>query len=389
MPIRLIRRLLLFAHVPHHHPILLPLRMMRIRLLIPRLRARHPLIVRIVVPAALPIAIPFNAITAPGAAAAREQPEEPRRPAERHRQPRPDIDIASHRAMDVIVLERGVEPARERGVQNGSSEREADSEDAADGADDSGGEGAQPTEQRGDPDEDLHRRGDDGDDVRDVHPFRDLVVGVQPVLELRAEILVRDAVVQVPDVDGVEPVLLLRRAAVGHVVEARARGVLGEAAGAVVPEADVVEVVDAEGFGGVVGGLGNEGVGEGVFGEGVEEGAVEVDVGGVGAEEVEGVGDGGGAVGVADADDDEGDEGDDGHGHGGEDASEAAEFAHDCGRSGGMLTQLRGLEEKLSWEVKRVWWCERGELEVLNTTLLMMTDGGKEEERSGIMYYRK
>jgi len=54
-----------------------------------------------------------------------------------------------------------------------------------------------------------------------------------------------------------------------------------------------------------------------------------------------------------------------------------------------MLTQLRGLEEKLSWEVKRVWWCERGELEVLNTTLLMMTDGGKEEERSGIMYYRK
>ncbi len=343
MPIRLIRRLLLLAHVPHHHPILLPLRMMRIRLLIPRLRARHAFIIRIVVPPTFSIAIPFNPITAPGAAAAREQPEEARRPAERHRQPRPDIDIASHRAMDVIVLESSIKPARERCVQDSSSEREADSEDAADGADDSGGEGAQPTEQRGDPDEDLHRRGDDGDDVRDVHPFRDLVVGVQPVLELRAEILVRDAIVQVPDFDGVEPVLLLRRAAVGHVVEARARGVLGEAAGAVVPEADVVEVVDAEGFGGVVGRLLDEGVGEGVFGEGVEEGAVGVDVGGVGAEEVEGVGDGGGAVGVADADDDEGDEGDDGHGHGGEDAGEAAEFAHDCGRSGGMLTQLRRL----------------------------------------------
>lgn len=339
MPIRLIRRLLLLAHVPHHHPILLPLRMMRIRLLIPRLRARHAFIIRIVIPPTFSIAIPFNPITAPGAAAAREQPEEARRPAERHRQPRPDIDIASHRAMDVIILESSIKPARERCVQDSSSEREADSEDAADGADDSGGEGAQPTEQRGDPDEDLHRRGDDGDDVRDVHPFRDLVVGAQPVLELRAEILVRDAIVQVPDFDGVEPVLLLRRAAVGHVVEARARGVLGEAAGAVVPEADVVEVVDAEGFGGLL----DEGVGEGVFGEGVEEGAVGVDVGGVGAEEVEGVGDGGGAVGVADADDDEGDEGDGGHGHGGEDAGEAAEFAHDCGRSGGMLTQLRRL----------------------------------------------
>jgi len=343
MPVRLIRRLLLLAHVPHHHPVLLPLRMMRIRLLIPRLRARHPLIVGIVVPPPLSIAIPLDAITAPGAAAAREQPEEARRPAERHRQPRPNIDIASHRAMDVIILERGVEPARERGVQNSGGERKANGEDAADGADDSGGERAQPTEQRGDTDEDLHCRGDDSDDVRDVHPFRDLVVGVQPVLELRAEILVRDAVVQVPDVDGVEPVLLLRRAAVGHVVEARARGVLGEAAGAVVPEADVVEVVDAKGFGGVVGRLLDEGVGEGVLGDGVEEGAVGVDVGGVGAEEVEGVGDGGGAVGVADADDDEGDEGNDGHGHGGEDAGEAAEFAHDCGRSGGMLTQLRGL----------------------------------------------
>lgn len=370
MPIRLIRRLLLLAHVPHHHPILLPLRMMRIRLLIPRLRARHALIIRIVVPAPFPIAIPLDAITAPRAAAAREQPEEARRPTKRHRQPRPDIDIASHRAMDIIVLERGIKPAGERGVQDGSSEREADGEDAADGADDSGGERAQPAEQRGDTDEDLHRRGDDGDDVRDIHPFRDLVVGVQPVLELRAEILVRDAVVQMPDVDGVEPVLLLRGAAVGHIVEAAARGVLGEAAGAVVPEADVVEVVDAEGFGGFAGGLVDEGVGEGVFGQGVEEGAVGVDVGSVGAEEVEGVGDGGGAVGAADADDDEGDERDDGHGHWGEDTGEAAKFAHDCG--GWVVCYFRRVD------VSKVFWGRSSEC-----------GGVREEiEKYGTQFYR-
>lgn len=156
------------------------------------------------------------------------------------------------------------------------------------------------------------------------------MVGVQPAFEFRAEVLVGEAVVQVPDVDGVEPVLFLGWAAEGDAVEGAARAVLGEAAGAVVPEADVVEVVDAEGFGGVFGGALDEGVGEGVLGEGVEEGAFGLDVGGVGAEEVEGVGDGGGAVGAADADDDEGDEGDDGHGHGGEDAGEAAEFAHNC-----------------------------------------------------------
>jgi len=113
----------------------------------------------------------------------------------------------------------------------------------------------------------------------------------------------------------------------------------------------VVEVVDAEGFGGVVGGLLDEGVGESVLGQGVEEGAVGVDVGGVGAEEVEGVGDGGGAVGVADADDDEGDERDDGHGHWREDAGEAAEFAHRCG---GVYYSVGWVDKGSLGEVKRV-----------------------------------
>lgn len=167
--------------------------------------------------------------------------------------------------------------------------------------------------------------------------------------------LVRDTVVQMPDVHRVEPVLLLHGAAVGYVVETGSCGVLAEATAAVVPEADVVEVVDAEGFGGGVGGLGDEGVGERVLGKGGEEGAVGVDVGGVGAEEVEGVGDGG-VVGAADADDDEGDEGDDGHGHRGKDAGEAAEFAHDCGGWMGFGFSMIDWKQGSPGEVKRVWW---------------------------------
>lgn len=119
VPERLVRCLLLLAHVPHHDPVLLPRvppRLMRIRLLIARLRARHALVIRIVVPSPLSIAIPFDAITAPRAAAAREQPEEARRPAKCHRHPCPDIDGASHGAVDVVVLERGVEGAGERGI---------------------------------------------------------------------------------------------------------------------------------------------------------------------------------------------------------------------------------------------------------------------------------
>lgn len=121
MPERLIRRLLLLAHIPHHDATLLPcVRLLPcIRLLIPWLRAWHALIIRIVAPPALPIAIALNAIAASGAAAAREQPEEARGPTKRHGQPRPDIDIAPHGAVDVVVLERGVEGAGEGGVEDG------------------------------------------------------------------------------------------------------------------------------------------------------------------------------------------------------------------------------------------------------------------------------
>ena len=101
------------------------------------------------------------------------------------------------------------------------------------------------------------------------------------------------------------------RRAVRDVVAYTSRAVGGEVSGAVVPEADVVEVFEAEGGLDDGGGGVEEAVGEDVGGE-VEGGGVDVDVGGVGAEEVEGVVEGVGFVGAAEADDDEADEGGDG-----------------------------------------------------------------------------
>ena len=84
-----------------------------------------------------------------------------------------------------------------------------------------------------------------------------------------------------------------------------------EVSGAVIPEADVVEVFEAEGGFGDGGGGVEEAVGEDVGGQ-VQARGVDIDVGGVGAEEVEGVVEAVGLVGAAEADDGEADEGGDG-----------------------------------------------------------------------------
>ena len=118
------------------------------------------------------------------------------------------------------------------------------------------------------------------------------------------------------------------------------RAVGGEVSRAVVPEGDVVEVFEVEGGFGDGGGGVEEAVGEDVGGE-IQRGGVDVDVGGVGAEEVEGVVEGVGLVGAAEADDDEADEGGDGQGHGGEDAGETPGFTHDGGLFGGVVVGRR------------------------------------------------
>ena len=132
--------------------------------------------------------------------------------------------------------------------------------------------------------------------------------------------------------DGVEPELVGVRGAVRDVVAHAATGaiIVDEVSGAVVPQTDVVEVFEVEGGFGDGGGGVEEAVGEDVGGQ-VQRRGVDVDVGGVGAEEVEVVVEGVGFVGAAEGDDDEADEGGDGQGHGGEDAGEAAGFAHDGG----------------------------------------------------------
>ena len=91
-----------------------------------------------------------------------------------------------------------------------------------------------------------------------------------------------------PDLDRVEPELVLAVGAVGHLVRGGLGAVvIGEVAVAVVPQVDVVEVFHVEGLLDTFSGHIDDLVGQIVVWEvDVDGGGVNVDVGGVGSEEV-------------------------------------------------------------------------------------------------------
>lgn len=219
-------------------------------------RALHPLvIVRTILsthaPSRGPVAVALDALAAPGAAARGEEPEEAAGEGERDADPDDDVDLVAERALDVVFLEGGVEGAGESGVEDGACEGEADVEERADAADDGGGQAAPAREEGEEADEDLDDRGDEGDDVGDEHPFGDCAVGVQAVGQLFAEELVDAGVVEAPYVHRVEPELVLVRRAECDLVTDTPCAVCAEISRAIVPETDVVEVLDIEcGFGG-------------------------------------------------------------------------------------------------------------------------------------------
>ena len=134
-----------------------------------------------------------------------------------------------------------------------------------------------------------------------------------------------------------------------------AGGVLGKVPGAVVPEADVVKILDPQGLGGGAGTAVNkvdvgDGGSDGVRGQAgqVEDGGVDVDLRGVCSEEVEVVERAVALVCAAEADNDEADERRDGSYHREEDARETACFTHndDCVACSEWMSTKVGVERE-------------------------------------------
>ena len=313
-------------------------------------RALHPLVLvrALLVPEPAPggtVAVPLDLVAAPAAAARAEEPEETGGQGEEDAEPDGHVDAVAEGAVDVVFGQRVVEGARQGGVEDGGGEGECDEEEGADGRHDGRCEAAEAGEESEDADEDLGDGADERDEVGDEHPFRNDLVRVQAIAQLFAEELVDAGVVEVPYLHRVEPKLVLMRRAVGDVVRHAAAAVGLEIPRAVVPQADMVEILDAERRFGDGGRVVEYLVRQGVGGE-VQQRGVDVDVGGVGSEEEEVVVEVVVLVRTSKTDDDQADERGDRQGHGHEDAGKAARLPHDGGCGGLTEVGVRSWKER-------------------------------------------
>ena len=317
LPIRLIPRMLLLP-VPRlllARPLMLRLPIQRD--LMPKAlimrplrlkRARHALI--IVATQETTIALRVVALMRSMAAAAAAAKQQRGAGTERGGHPRHGEELRPEGRGHILRLQLCVDDALEDDEDGGGGGRRGDGEEAGDVGEDPGEDrGDAREEEGGDAEEQRDDGGDERDHVRGVHPLARLLIRVQRVLPLIRDERLNRAILEVPDLERVEPVR-------SGGLRAEVRGGRVGGAGAVVGEADgVVRGHEA--------GLADVGVDVDVV-----DGDVDAQVVGVDAQEVEGV-ERGGAVLVEHSDDEEG-EGDGGEDEGDEEEDVAGYRAHFC-----------------------------------------------------------
>lgn len=152
--------------------------------------------------------------------------------------------------MNVVLFQRSIEGAGEDGIEYCGGQGEAQEEEAADGRHNRCGKTAPAAEEGKKADENLDDGGDDSDEVADKHPFGHCSVGFQAIIKLFAEELIGNGLIEAPYLDRVEPELVRMLGAERDVVVGvffRGRVVVIEVTGAVVPQADMVEIIDVGG----------------------------------------------------------------------------------------------------------------------------------------------
>lgn len=251
---RLVRML---TEVLHRHRVAGMVRRSRTR---PRVRIAHALVRvrRLLGRHATPGAVSVVGRAA-GAAARAQQPEQTRPDREGDGDPGHHVDATPHASMDAVLLERRVEGARQHGEERRRRHGCRDGEQKRDlqlisttvlcirqrqtyPRHQTGDQAAQTAADGRQTHDQLHDRRDEGHGVGDEHPLGHALVRVEPLLQIVRQQVLDVRVVQLPHLDRVEPELGLARRAVGDLVVAVRRLVPR----AVVPQADVVEVVQIQ-----------------------------------------------------------------------------------------------------------------------------------------------
>lgn len=154
------------------------------------------------------------------------------------------------RGVNVVFFQRSIEGSGEGGIEYCGSQGEAHDEEATDGRHNRCRKTTPAAEEGEKADKNLDNGGDDGNDVGDKHPFGHLSVSFEASCEFLAEELIRSCLIEAPYVDRVEPKFICMLGAERDVVVGivfRGRVVVVEVTGAVVPQTNVVEIIDAGG----------------------------------------------------------------------------------------------------------------------------------------------
>lgn len=146
------------------------------------------------------------------------------------------------RGVNVVIFQRGIEGSGEGGIEYCGSQGEGHDEEATDGRHNRCRKTTPAAEEGEKADNNLDHSGDDGNDVGDKHPFGHFSVSFEASCELLAEELIRICLIEAPYLDRVEPELICMLGAEGDVVV-----VVIEVTSAVVPQTNVVEIIDVGG----------------------------------------------------------------------------------------------------------------------------------------------
>jgi hypothetical protein len=205
-----------------------------------------------------------------GAAAHAEEPEETGCETKGDGEPDDGEHLAAHGGFDVVGLEHGFEDAGEGGVDGGYGGGGGDDEDCLGlggglvwmcvvgckgtyGGHNGGDEAAPAAEDGEEADDEFGGAEDQSDTEGPHHPPRHFLVCVKSLLHVVAKQLLRAGALELPYGDGVKPEVGLGGGAVGDGFLAR---LLVLVAGAVRPEADLVEILEVLGGGGALESLG-------------------------------------------------------------------------------------------------------------------------------------
>lgn len=178
---------------------------------------------------------------ATGAAAGAEHPEQSSSQGEGDSQPGGDIDVFAHATVHTIVLQVLVESTSDGGEHGGSSHGGCGSEKESNTRDKRGDAATPATADGEDTDDQFDNGGDKCDDIGDEHPLGDILVEVQRLAQATRKAILHAGLLQIPDLDRVEPELSLGLRALRDF-----EFVVGDVPITVTPQTNVVEVLEVK-----------------------------------------------------------------------------------------------------------------------------------------------